>query len=438
MKINISSNIEGATPYQSAYEVQSGGSVEIRAREVKGYKFTKWSDGNTDNPRTLTPTNDIYLIAQYEKLLKNETYYQYRGFIKDQLDMEAKPKAFVLAKNDNDKEDLITKATTTIQVQAMPSNVNEGDVIVLYTPKGTRYYQGVISKISETKITCNQMASFFKGTFNKSIINHLTNTSGIEKQIAEILMNYQEGKYYGVGYIDTLIAQRLGSFTVQYVSSQTSSLPKDKDDSGNDKNTQYDMEQFIYDMYNEYGVLCEFTVNFEGTNYLKVFTPTYSQITIGNNQNAITNLSPITTIEQTNKLIIFNQNGSYRTTFVARKDGEIVEAPTSIANRFEIVNTKIVKSDDSNDTLIKANLPTKMYNHKLSFSLLTENNLYDWQDLKLGMPLHIFIDGNFFDSVLTGREIIHNENQNIKQVNYTCGMVRIDLTQQIITRLGRN
>ena len=181
----------------------------------------------------------------------------------------------------------------------------------------------------------------------------------------------------------------------------------------------------------------ETEVNYEGTNYLKVFTPNYTQITIGNNQNAITNLSPITTIEQTNKLIIFNQDGSYRTTYVMRKDSEIVEEPSSTANRFEITNAKIVKSDDDDDILIKANLPSKPFNHKLTFTLLTENNLYDWQDLKLGMPLHIFINGTFFDSVLTGREIIHNENQNIKQINYTCGMVRVNLTQQLIMKYER-
>lgn len=281
------------------------------------------------------------------------------------------------------------------------------------------------------------MASFFKGTFNKSYINHLTGHTYVESEIKAVLDQYISGEYYGTTYTDTLVNTRLNGFTTQFVGSQQAHLETDKDKDGNDKNTSYDMEQFIYDVYENYGVICEFTVNYEGANYLKVFTPNYSQITIGNNQNAITNLSPITTIEQTNKLIIFNQDGSYRTTFVVRKDGEIVEEPSSIANRFEITNTKIVKSDDSSDVLKASNFPKKMYNHKLSFSLLTENNLYDWLDLKLGMPLHIFIDGTFFDSVLTAREIIHNENQNIKQINYTCGFVRVDLTAQLSTRFGR-
>ncbi|MBQ0113743.1 MAG: hypothetical protein KBT03_11495 [Bacteroidales bacterium] len=435
--IGITANIIGTTPYQSAKQVDLGDSVEIRAREVKEYKFIGWSDGVKDNPRTLTPTTDIYLTAQYQKEIVNEAYYQYRGFIKDQLDMNAKPKAFVLVKSDKDKEDLLTKATSTIEVQQMPTNVNEGDVLVLYTPKGTRYYQGVISKISDTKITCTQMQSFFKGIFNKSFINSLSGETYIESEIKAVIDHFISGEYYGTTYEDTLINTRLSGFTTQFVGSQLAHLPTDKDDEGNDKNTSYDMEQFMYDMYNDYGVVFEFVVNFEGANYLKIFTPTYTQLTIGNNQNAITNLSPITTIEQTNKLIIFNQDGTYRTTFVVRKDGEIVEEPTSIANRFEITNTKIVKSDDDSEVLKKANLNTKPYNHKLTFSLLTENNLYDWQELKLGMPLHIFIDGTFFDSVLTAREIVHNENQNIKQINYTAGFIRNNITEILNNKFGR-
>lgn len=65
--IGITANIIGTTPYQSAKQVDLGDSVEIRAREVKEYKFIGWSDGVKDNPRTLTPTTDIYLTAQYQK-----------------------------------------------------------------------------------------------------------------------------------------------------------------------------------------------------------------------------------------------------------------------------------------------------------------------------------------------------------------------------------
>ena len=41
-------------------------SVSVEATPVKGYQFTKWSDGNTDNPRTIEVTKDIELIALFD------------------------------------------------------------------------------------------------------------------------------------------------------------------------------------------------------------------------------------------------------------------------------------------------------------------------------------------------------------------------------------
>ena len=44
-----------------------GESVTITATPNDGYTFSQWSDGNTDNPRTLTVTEDIELAAEFEE-----------------------------------------------------------------------------------------------------------------------------------------------------------------------------------------------------------------------------------------------------------------------------------------------------------------------------------------------------------------------------------
>ncbi len=43
--------------------------LAFRADAAEGYEFTKWSDGNTDNPRTLTLTQDIVLTAVFEPVI---------------------------------------------------------------------------------------------------------------------------------------------------------------------------------------------------------------------------------------------------------------------------------------------------------------------------------------------------------------------------------
>ena len=51
----------GAT---SAY----GSTLTLTARPATGYKFVKWNDGNTDNPRTVTVTHNATYTATFEKL----------------------------------------------------------------------------------------------------------------------------------------------------------------------------------------------------------------------------------------------------------------------------------------------------------------------------------------------------------------------------------
>ena len=43
-------------------------SATITATPKTGYRFVRWSDGNTDNPRTLTLTNDLTLTAEFEAI----------------------------------------------------------------------------------------------------------------------------------------------------------------------------------------------------------------------------------------------------------------------------------------------------------------------------------------------------------------------------------
>ncbi|MBR5189565.1 MAG: InlB B-repeat-containing protein, partial [Paludibacteraceae bacterium] len=42
-----------------------GTEITIEAIADKGYSFVKWSDGNTENPRTITITEDINLTAEF-------------------------------------------------------------------------------------------------------------------------------------------------------------------------------------------------------------------------------------------------------------------------------------------------------------------------------------------------------------------------------------
>ena len=423
-KVNVSSKPTSASIHVSATEVSLGTTVTMWARPLPDYNFMKWSDGVTSEYRSIVVEEDINLVAEYERIRDNNGIYQYRCYVKDQLHLTNAPKAFMMVNTFNVKTDLLTNANTSVEVFNVASNINEGDVLTLYSPTGEILYNGVVTSVEGTTINCAQMQSYYKGLW----IYNTHSSTYLEQELAWLLGQYAQGKLFGSSYTDSLVAQRLGGLTIDYTGSNTVNLPTDTDEDGNDQYTQKDMEQFIYEMYESYGIVFRFEINFSGTNYVHIEVPTYDTMKVGNNMYAIQNMSSITEVEETNRLVIFNQDKTYRTTYVATKTG-IVEAPSTTANRFNITNTKLVFSDDDSADLVAANLPEQMFNHKVEFDLILKNFIYEFKDFKIGGSLDIYMGGAYFNTVLTGYEISKAQNQNIVSVHFICGIVRKKLTQ---------
>ena len=430
--ITANANIPHTSVYVSNNDDYSGYVATLWARPFPNYVFEKWSDGNVENPRNIVVDNDITLVAEFSRVQETNGIYQYRCFIKDQLDMSSPPKAFMVIDTFTLQEDKLTTSNSTITVLDMPTNVNEGDVVVVYNPTGLFIYQGVIKSISELTLKTSQIQSFFKGMW---IWNNKPQTY-LEDELRLLFKDFCDGKLYGSTYTDNLIAQRYSSFVIQSVGSTNANLPTDIDKDGKEKYTQMDMEKFIYKMYQDYGIDFDIEINFSGTNYVRIKVPTYQSIAIGNNHYAIQNLTPLQEIEETNKLVIYwgtdvagqHTAKQYRTTFVATKNG-IVQNPTSLVGRFNVTNTKVVFSDDDLSDLVASNLPNTMFNHKVEFTLFLKNSLYEYEEFKLCMPVEVYYNGtDYYNSVLTGRKMQKASNQNVNTVSYTLGKVRTALT----------
>lgn len=366
-----------------------------------------------------------------------DTIYQYRCYVKDQLSMWEAPKAFMRVDSFHIRTDLLTNATSDITVIEVPSNVNMGDVLVLYDPTGQTLYTGVITSIDELKINCSQIQSFFGGNWIYRQGNATVRAGGyLEEELSNVFGAWIRGNLHFSSYADPLIRRRMGgrngstyTMDISFVNSTTALLPSDVDENGNWNFTTMDFEQFIYDCYKKYGVVFKTTINYSGNNSVEIFVPNYTTIKVGNNMFAIKDMQPIEEVEETNRLVIYAQDKTYRTTYVARTNNTIVEEPSSLTNRFNITNTAIVFSDDPVADLIASNLPTTMYNHKLTFTLMLQNFIYQFGDFNLGGQLDIYYNDEYYNSVLTGYEISKASNRNVSEVKMICGIVRNKLTQ---------
>ena len=422
LRVQGLSNVEDASIYVSSTRVLPNTVVTVYARPLADYYFVKWDDGITDNPRQITVTADITMMAIYQRMPHEQNVFPYRCYIKDQLHLTDPPKSFLKVDNFDIKTDLLTNANSTITAfEKLPENINDGDVLVLYDPRGVRLYQGVIKSMQDKQITCSQMQSFYKGTW---VFNHHSSSTTLEAEVAYLLGQYAQGKMYNCSWTDTLVAQRLGGINILFVGSTSANLPTDYDYS------TIDMEDFIYSLYEDYGIIFSFEINFSGTNYVTIKVPDYDTVKVGDNMFGIRNMSPVTTTEETNKLIVYSSNNTYRTTYIATTNG-IVETPSTNANRFNITNTTVVFSDDTISDIVSANLPSTMYNHKLTFELLIKNFIYEFNEFKLGGSLDVWNKDDYYNTVLTGYEIRKDTNQAITSVLFTCGKVRTALTKKL-------
>lgn len=361
------------------------------------------------------------------------------AYIKDSLRIGGTTKALLKLQKGDVKEDRITTANSSFTAYSIDDNVAEGDYIVLKNKKGKTMYKGVITSFKGNVITTKQMQGAYSGTFIYSIVDNFSSVRYIEEQVKEVLNHYSQGKLYGSSYDDPLISGKLSSIDLQFVNSISGLLPSDKDEDGNEQYTSKDMEKWLYELYDTYGIVCDFDIpTQEGTPTLKIWKPNYTGLKIADGFECISNISPTTETQKTNKIVVYwksevegeHRANEYRDTYILTNTG-IQREPISIAGRLNVVNTKVIISDDPIDDIVKANLNDTIFNHKLDFEVDLNSNLFSFDDLKLDVPIEVYDGLNYYNTLITGRSFSFDENDNISSLKIIGGKVRNSLTQKL-------
>ncbi len=82
-------SVEGEGTVTGAGEYKSGTTATLTATPASGYLFSQWSDGNTDNPRTITMTQDMNLSAVFAKNTFLVSFLNYDGTELQSSEVEA-------------------------------------------------------------------------------------------------------------------------------------------------------------------------------------------------------------------------------------------------------------------------------------------------------------------------------------------------------------
>lgn len=340
--------------------------------------------------------------------------YQYRVFVKDCLELDALPIANSICLSFSIKKDLLSAATSDFTLLDMPTNIKTGDVLGLVDPFGTVIYTGVINSIG-TSISCRQITSMFADQWKW----HDPAESTIEGKLQAII----EDDF--IGSSDPMIADRF-PFTVTASSATTGSFEPQ------DATYTCDFEKLLMQMYDRYGVITEISVPFGAvTPTITLKQATHASIKVGNNVLPVRNMTPLTEVFETNKLVIYDKDGAVlRGTYYTTPQG--ITTNSSSPLRLPVTKTKFIfDTDTALDELKEANLQEEIYNHKITFDLLLNNGLYDFYDWELGMPIEIWYNGAYYSTLFTKYTMSKELNVDVASVEITCGKVRNTLTERL-------
>lgn len=348
----------------------------------------------------------------------------YRVFVKDCLELAGRSKSNVICISFDVKRDLLEKSVSTFVVERIDTNVDIGDILGLYDAYGTLIYIGVVDEIDTTsnQISCTSNVSYFKYLWLYNAYREQTGSteSLMKKAFEDTFKNAT----------DYLMETKYSDINIQLITSRLSYKLPLKDDMYTE-----DFEDFIYDCYNNFGIVCNFVVPFEeGTPTLTIDAGAMLRdpIKIGNNFNAIQNFNVETDTFENNKLIIYNADGTeLRHIYYGTADGITDDDESPL--RIKKINNVIQFTDEEIPLVLAQNLQNKMYNHIIRFDMLLDNNFYNFfEQFVLGCPIDLWYNGIHFDSVFTGYELIKEENTEISSVRITCGKVRNTLTSKIL------
>lgn len=442
--------------------------VKVVAVPKQGYQFLNLKLGNTvistEEVVYLSPYQNFSLTATFIKDTQLNVKMPYTlmgipyGFKLAETSTDPNPqygKMFATVKNFSIKEDALSKQTSIIECDDVPSSFIVGCPVQLMTPKGKSIYVGLIQSIEDKTIYCREIISMFDLTY---IFKRYMNSSSktIPAFIKEQLNALQVGSLADVlGVAQTYMVKRkyssIAPINDQYYQNIMSfkrpilvSMPTHNASIEN-------MEEYYQKIFNDYGYYIrgrfrgvepiDPDLAYKGEYTMLSLTVEYNDediLVLGDNVEAVSNVSVNVEAEHTTLLIILDgASTNFRACFCITNEGEIQQiTPMSETGAEQYVAyydcvPDIIYSDDSLQTLVEGNLVNGIYNHKITLDVNLSSKLFRLEDFDIGRRVNFYYMDKMYNSVITAKEFSSSNTDAITSIHLTLGKVRTKLTEKL-------
>ena len=352
------------------------------------------------------------------------------------------------------------KATSSFVIDGT-INAVQGDYVYVYSQLGKKIYVGLVESVKENTIVCVEINAVFDkdvllsdntsrtieyGTGNgtatitvpKSIISYALHsvylpTLRTVSDSSTLMNSYEPGERF--------LPIEIFSYPVMY-----SWMAGD---------IYGDYDKTAFPLWNSFGVANLYTKLTELFNDFNIYVDnrtemkreiidgqmvTHLQISffprsaltntlvIGDNLEEISNISITEESGSATYLVIFNSTGStIRARYLINSAGQIEKEN---GQQLSVYSIKVVTSDDNINTLVRQNLTSGKYNHKITFDVSL--GLFKFEDFAINKKVNFYYKGKLYESVITALKYdIHENEGQIKNINVTLGMVRNNLTSKL-------
>lgn len=341
----------------------------------------------------------------------------YRGFIKNiaNLTGETIGSPELMVKDFTIKKDLLSSSQSEFELISVPTAVENGNIFGVYDETGKTIYTGVITSVTDNVIHTGDILNIFDDVW----LYRNPHASSIENTIASIITtDFAQNR-------DNLVATIFSQFSI------TSATSNNIDVGLQSENYTVNFKDWLISLYDLYGLTVNINIPYnQSTPTITISIPEYPEMKLADNTNVVRNFNVTSEVQDTNKLVVYATNGSYRASYYVTPSG--ITTDSSALDRIIKIKSKIVFSDlEDLSAVVEQNIDELTYNHKITLDLLLRNGLLKFSAFNLGQPFTIYHLNKTYLTILTGYEITSDDNGKTDYVKLTFGKVRYSLDKKL-------